>query len=157
MTHPVSARRKAGQGGFSLIELLTVMVVIGILAAIAMPTMKDAVYRADARKVMTDVAAIRTAIYQFREDANRLPRRARWGTIPPDLEPYLNNVQFEYKGLRYRLISRNRRGRVDIIVRYNRRDPIGAALQAFARPGRDSGSITWNRRRTRFRILENNQ
>lgn len=153
MNTPMDSRN----GGFSLIELLTTMTVIGILAGIAIPTMKDSVYRADARKVMTDMAAVRTAVFEFREEEGRLPRRARWGTIPPDLAPYLNNVQFEYKDLDYRLTSNRRRGRVDFHVRYNRRNPIGAALQTFARPGRDSGTATWNRRRMRFRLLENNQ
>ena len=151
---PISRSR----GGFSLIELLTTMVVIGILAAIAIPSFRDASYRADARKVMTDVSAIRVALYEYREDNNNsLPPTARWGTVPPGLEPYLNNVDFEYKDLEYRLRTRNRRGRVDIFVRYPRNHPIGLALRVFERPGRDSGTVTWNRRRARFRLLENNQ
>lgn len=145
------------RAGFSLIELLTTMVVISILAAIAIPNFKESVARADARKVLSDVSAIRTALFEYREDAGRLPRTARWGTVPPDLEPYLNNVDFEYKSIEYRLRSRRRRGRVDILLRYNRNNEIAAALRTFARPGSDSGSITWNRRRMRFRLLEQNQ
>ena len=145
------------RAGFSLVELLTTMVVIGILAAIAMPAFRNSIARAEARKVMTDMAAVRTAVFQFREDEGRLPRRARWGQIPPDLADYLNNVDFEYKTLQYRLTSNNRRGRVDFLVRYDRNDPIAAALLTFARPGTDSGSATWARRRMRFRILENHQ
>ena len=132
MTPKVDSRR----GGFSLIELLTTMIVIGILSGIAIPYLRDAVYRADARKVMTDVSAIRFAVMEFREDNGRLPNTASWGTTPPDLVPYLNNVDF---------------------VRYPRRHPVGMALRAFERPGRDSGTVTWNNRRSRFRLLERNQ
>ena len=153
----MTTRTNAARGGFSLIELLMVMIVIGVLSAIAIPYMKDAAFRADARKVMSDMAAVRLAVFEFREDNDRLPSTAAWNTIPPDLVPYLNNVDFSYKDLNYRIRTNNRRGRVDFWVRYPRRDPIGLALRAFERPGRDSGTITWNARRTRFRLLENNQ
>lgn len=143
--------------GFSLIELLTAMVVIGILAAIALPAFRDSIARADARKVVTDVAAVRTAVFEYREDEGRLPRRAAWGTMPPELAPYLDHVDFTYKGLQYRVTSNRRRGRVDFLVRYDRRDPVASALQTFARPGSDSGSATWARRRMRFRLLEDHQ
>lgn len=145
------------RGGFSLVELLTTMVVIGILAAVAVPTFQDSIARADARKVVTDMAAVRTAVFEYRAREGVLPRRASWGTVPPDLVPYLNNVDFTYKGLEYRLTSNRRRGRVDFLVRYDRRDPVANALQTFSRPGTDSGSATWARRRMRFRLLENNQ
>ena len=154
MTTRMRTDRRAG---FSLIELLTTMVVISILAAIAIPNFRESIARADARKVVTDVSAIRTALYEYREDAGQLPRTARWGVVPPELVPYLNNVEFEYKTIEYRMRTNRRRGRVDILMRYRRNDEIAAALQTFARPGNDSGSVTWNRRRMRFRLLQNNQ
>lgn len=154
----VERRIPQSRGGFSLIELLTVMIVIGILSAIAIPYLRDAAYRADARKVMTDVSAIRVAVYEYREDNNNsLPPTARWGTVPPQLVPYLNNVDFQYKDLEYRLRTRARRGRTDVFVRYPRNHPIGLALRVFENPGNGSGTVTWNRRRARFRLLESNQ
>lgn len=149
--------RDARRGGFTLIDLLTTMIVVSILAAIAIPSFKEAVARADARKVLTDVAAIRIAVHEYRQDANALPRGARWGATPPDLAPHLNDVDFVYKDVEYRLTSNRRRGRVDLTVRYPRDSAIGAALVTFAQPGSDSGSVTWSRRRTRFRILEQNR
>lgn len=150
-------RRDPRRGGFSLMEMLTAMIVLSILGGVAIPTMKVAVDRAEARKVMTDVNAVRVAVFEFREDHGRLPARARWGTLPAELAPYVNNVDFGYKDLEYRLVSNERRGRVDVLVRYPRRHPIGDALQTFSRPGRDSGSVTVNARRARFRLLENHQ
>lgn len=143
-----------GRGGFSLLELLTAMIVISILGLVAIPNFKRAVHKADARKVLTDMTAVRAAVYEYREDEGRLPPTARWGTVPPTLEPYLNNVDFQYKSVEYRIRSNRRRGRVDFFVRYPRNDEIGLSLQTFSRPGRDEGSVTWNRRRTRFRLLE---
>lgn len=142
------------EGGFSLLELLTAMIVISILGLVAIPNFKRAVHKADARKVMTDMTAVRGAVFEFREDEGRPPRTRAWGTVPAELEPYLNNVDFRYKSVEYRLRSSPRRGRVDFLVRYPRNDAIGASLQTFARPGGDEGSVTWNRRETRFRLME---
>jgi prepilin-type N-terminal cleavage/methylation domain-containing protein len=150
-------RRPTARAGFSLVELLTTMIVLGILGGVALPTLRAATYRADASKVATDMAAVRSAVFEYREDANRLPRTAAWRTIPRDLAPYLNNVLFVYKNLDYRLVTTAGRGRVDFIVRYPRNSQAGAALRRFRRPGNDSGSVTWSATQTRWRLLEDNQ
>ena len=148
--------RVSGRGGFTLIEVLVTMGVLGILAGIALPIFRSATYRADASKIASDMTLVRTAIFEFREDNNRLPASAGWGVVPPDLAPYFNNLQFTYKDLDYRLVTRPRRGRVEFRVRYPRRSPIGAALQTFRNPGSASGSVTWTARQTRWRLIENN-
>jgi len=143
--------------GFTLIELLTTMIILGIVGGIAAPILRGATYRADASKVATDMAAVRTAVFEYREDANRLPRTAAWRTVPRELVPYLNNVLFVYENLDYRLVVTQAQGRVDFIVRYPRASPIGGALRRFRRPGNDSGSVAWSATQTRWRLLENNQ
>ena len=148
--------RASGRGGFTLIELVTAMIVVGIIGGIALPNLRAATYRADASKIAAEMTLVRTAIFEFREATGNLPRSARWGVIPPDLAPYLN-VQFTYEDLDYRLVSNRRRGRVEFRVRYPRRSPVGAALQRFRRPGSESGSVTWTARQTRWRLLENNR
>ncbi len=53
--------RKQAEQGFSLIELLIVIAVIGIIAAIAVPMLLDAVDRAKQRRTMGDMHSIVTA------------------------------------------------------------------------------------------------
>lgn len=143
-----------GRRGFSLLEVLSALILISVLGLVAIPNFKRAVYKADARKVMTDMTAVRAAVFEYREEEGRLPDTGTWGAVPPDLEPYLNNVDFRYKSAEYRLRSSPPRARVDFLVRYPGNDEIGLALRAFARPGGDEGSVTWNDREARFRLME---
>ncbi len=153
----MSAVKFGSRCGFTFLELLVTMIVLGTLAGIALPNFRAAVYRADAAKIMTDMNRVRVAVFELREESGGFPRRAGWGSVPRDLVPHLDNVSFTYKDLEYRLTTNSRRGRVDFSVRYPRNSPIGNALQHFRRAGRDSGSVTWSRRRTRFRLLEDNR
>jgi prepilin-type N-terminal cleavage/methylation domain-containing protein len=73
---------RAQGGGFTLIELVTVVVIIGMLAAIALPNFRSTIYRADAAKIVTDLTAIRLAVFEFREDNSRLPGGGGWAQTP---------------------------------------------------------------------------
>ena len=75
--------------GFSLIELLTVMVLISILAAIALPRLRDAIYSAYAADVLGDVHAVEIAYSRYIMDGGTRPRNSGWGAVSRDLVPYL--------------------------------------------------------------------
>ncbi len=135
--------------GFTLVEMAIVLTVMAILAGLALPNVKDAVYRADAAKIVSDVRAVKLAVEEFVQENGSLPRSGRWRQVPADLAPYLAGMPFEYKTVEYRLISNRRRGVVRLRVRYPRRDPIGAALARYRRPG----EVRWTNRRTDFYIV----
>lgn len=56
------------QKGFTLIELMIVVAIIGILAAIAIPQYQNYIARSQLTRVMNEVAAAKTAVEAIRND-----------------------------------------------------------------------------------------
>lgn len=84
-------RRRKGEAGFTLLELLIVCCVIGIIANIMIPGLQSAVYRAKAGKIIEDYNMVRTMVHQFYADHSYYPLDQGAGTEPPELTPYLQN------------------------------------------------------------------
>ncbi len=61
------------RSAFTLIELLIVVAIIGILAAIAVPNFLNAQVRAKVARVYSDIRAQGTALEQYRLDNNHYP------------------------------------------------------------------------------------
>jgi general secretion pathway protein G len=70
-------RRASAASGFTLLELLVVMTIIGILAAIAVPALRDSPKRAREATLRADLFTFRSVIDQYKGDK---------GNYPPDLE-----------------------------------------------------------------------
>jgi prepilin-type N-terminal cleavage/methylation domain-containing protein len=67
------SRPKAGGRGFTLIELMVVVAIIGILAAIAIPLYQNIQSRARTAKVQMDVRSIASALTQYATGCEGLP------------------------------------------------------------------------------------
>ncbi len=69
------------QQGFTLIELMIVVAIIGILAAIAIPAYTDYTARAQVSEAVELMAGLKTPIAEFYHDKGRLPTLASLGTV----------------------------------------------------------------------------
>ncbi len=81
--------RGCGQEGFSLVELLVVVVIISILAAVVQPNLHKALVRARAADVVGELNVVKVAVLAYQAEHSRWPPDRNRGQIPPGLEEFL--------------------------------------------------------------------
>ena len=74
--------------GFSLIELLTTLVIISIVSTLGLPRIRDAVYRAKAARLIEQIRTIQAAAITV--TLTPADVTAPGGTVPPSLVRLLN-------------------------------------------------------------------
>ena len=100
------------EGGFTLLELLLVIAILGIVVNIAVPVMAGARARGEAAKILADVDLVHDALLAYRLENGSYPPSSAWGTVPAGLAPYLpDGFEFVHNDVRYRyqLQRRNKR------------------------------------------------
>ena len=95
-----------GRGGFTLVELLVTVSIVGILAGLAIPNMRNMTFRARATSVVADIQAVSVATVSYNANAHDWPAEAASGVVPPELAPYLPDG-FSFQGDGYELDFEN--------------------------------------------------
>ena len=99
----VSWKRGRQEGGFSLIELIIAITIMGILAGAAVPIARVRVKRDKERELRRDLWEMRDAIDRYKDAADRGAFQTKVGSdnYPPDLETLVNGVDVQGKKVRF--------------------------------------------------------
>lgn len=122
----VSNNRRALQSGFSLVEILVVLVIMGLLISIVAPTVLNRADEARVQKVYADFKSIETALKIYRLDNFVYPTTEQGlealverSTIDPEPRNfktggYLADLPLDPWGRPYLYLSPGENGEVDI-------------------------------------------
>lgn len=75
--------------GFTFVEILIAMTIVGLLSSIAVPKYRAMKQRAQATNVLGDLQVVRVAVMNYYADYNQFPQDAAAGVAPQNMEKYL--------------------------------------------------------------------
>ena len=122
---PSFAARLRHAAGFTLIELMVVLVIIGVLAALIVPNVLDRTDDARATAARTDVHNIMQALKLYKLDNQRFPTaeqglqalvaRPTAAPAPMNWKPYLEKLPNDPWGNAYQYLNPGVKGEVDVM------------------------------------------
>jgi prepilin-type N-terminal cleavage/methylation domain-containing protein len=80
---------RKGRGGFTLVEIMIVVVIIGLLAALAIPTFTRVKIKSQAARMANDFRQYEAAFQRFSMENGSLPGSAAASAIPAGMTGYL--------------------------------------------------------------------
>ena len=120
-----SAARRTFQAGFTLIELMVVLVIIGVLAALIVPNVLDRADDARATAAKTDVNNLMQALKLYKLDNQRYPSteqglqalvvKPTTAPIPPNWKPYVEKLPEDPWRHPYQYLNPGVKGEIDVM------------------------------------------
>jgi len=122
--HAPDMRRSSLARGFTMIEMLVVLVIIGVLAALVVPNVIDRAEDARVSAARTDVSMLMQQLKVYKLDNQRYPsgeqgldalvHKPTVGTPPPNWKPYIDKLPNDPWGHPYQYANPGVKGEVDV-------------------------------------------
>jgi general secretion pathway protein G len=96
-------RRRSGEAGVTLVELIIVCAILSILAMAALPVVTFEVKRNKERELRADLWEMRSAIDAYKDAADKgaIQTKADSNNYPPDLQTLVDGVDIQTKKVRF--------------------------------------------------------
>ncbi len=125
MPQTILLLRRRLQTGFTLIELMVVLVIIGVLAALIVPNVLDRADDARVTAARTDVGNLMQALKLYRLDNQRYPTaeqglqalmaKPTTGPAPANWKPYLEKLPSDPWSRPYQYLNPGIKGEIDVM------------------------------------------
>ncbi|MHB1197952.1 MAG: type II secretion system major pseudopilin GspG [Polaromonas sp.] len=122
---PASCLKQHAQRGFTLIELMVVLVIIGVLAALIVPNVLDRADDARVTAARTDINNLMQALKLYKLDNQRYPSAEQGlqalltkptvGVIPPNWRPYVEKLPNDPWARPYQYLNPGIKGEIDVM------------------------------------------
>lgn len=118
--------RQQRQRGFTLLEIMVVIVILGILASLVVPNLMGNKEKADHQKVVSDIVALESALDMYKLDNSRYPTTEQGLqalVTKPSAQPeprnypqsgYIRRLPQDPWGADYQLLSPGQHGQLDV-------------------------------------------
>jgi general secretion pathway protein G len=126
LPHPIPTQHpRQSQCGFTLIELMVVLAIIGVLAALVVPNVLNRADDARVTAAKTDVGNLMQALKLYRLDNQRYPApeqglqalvvQPTTGPAPLNWKPYIDKLPNDPWGRPYQYMNPGVKGEIDVL------------------------------------------
>jgi prepilin-type N-terminal cleavage/methylation domain-containing protein len=93
-------RSRRVEAGYTLVEIVVVVAILGTLAAIAVPSLRAALVQAKATEAFANLEQIKRVLLEYRAETGEFPadKSSTYGSLPPELEGRVSGNPFVGSG-----------------------------------------------------------